>query len=138
MAVQMVLTAAYVNITGPGDISANLKKAELSMEVDEKDVTNFGSLGWKEVKGGIKSGSLALEFQNDMTDDGLDEDFWTIFGTVVAFEVRAVNTTVAPANPKYTGSVLIKQWTPVSGAPGDVNGFSATYPTSGVVTRATA
>lgn len=137
MAVQMVLTTTYVNITGPGDISGNIKKAELSMEVDEKDVTNFSSLGWKEVKGGLKSGSLALEFQNDMTDDGLDEDFWTIFGTVVAFEVRATSSAVGVANPKYTGNVLIKSWTPVAGAPGDVNGFSATYPTSGVVTRAT-
>lgn len=137
MAVQMVLTTTFVSITGPGDISANLKKAELSMEVDEKDVTNFGSLGWKEVKGGIRSGGLALEFQNDMTDDGLDEDFWAIFGTVVAFETRATSSVASAANPKYTGNVLIKQWTPISGAPGDVNGFSTTFPTSGVVTRAT-
>lgn len=137
MAVQMVLTAAFCSITGPGDISGNLKKCELSMEVEEKDVTNFASLGWKEVKGGLKSGGLALEFQNDMTDDGLDEDFWTIFGTVAAFEVRASSASVGVSNPKYTGNVLIKSWTPVSGAPGDINGFSATFPTSGVVTRAT-
>ncbi len=138
MAVQMVLTAAFCSITGPGDISGSLKKCELSMEVEEKDVTNFASLGWKAVLGGIKSGGLALEFMNDMTDDGLDEDFWAIFGTVVAFEVRASSAVVGAANPKYTGSVLIKNWTPVGGSVGDVNGFSATFPTSGVVTRAVA
>ena len=137
MAVQMVLTAAYVNLTGPGDISGNLKKAELQMEVDEKDVTNFTSLGWKEVKGGLKSGSLALEFQNDMTAGGLDQLMFAAFGTVIAFEVRASQSAVSTSNPKYTGSVLIKSWTPVSGAPGDVNGASFTYPTSGAVTRAT-
>lgn len=138
MAVQMVLTTTYVNLTGPGDISGNLKKAELSAEVDEKDVTNFASLGWKEVKGGLKSGSLALEFQNDMTAAGLDEDMWAVFGTVIAFEVRATSSAVSTANPKYTGNVLIKQWNPVAGSPGDVNGASYTYPTSGAITRATA
>ena len=137
MAVQMVLTAAYVNLTGPGDVSGSLKKAELTAEVDEKDVTNFASLGWKEVKGGLKSGSLALEFMNDLTDDGLDEDMWTVFGNVIAFEVRASNSAVGVANPKYTGNCLIKQWNPVAGAPGDVNGASYTYPTSGAITRAT-
>lgn len=135
---KMVLTAAYVNLTGPGDVSGFLSKAELTADVEEKDVTVFTSLGWKEVLGGIKSGSLALTFKNDMTDDLVDEDMWAVLGTVIAFEVRASNASVGVSNPKYTGSVLIKSWAPVSGQVGDVNEASHTYPTSGAITRATA
>jgi hypothetical protein len=135
---KMVLTAAYINLTGPGDISGSVSKCELTAEVEEKDVTTFTSLGWKEVLGGLKSGSLALTFKNDLVDDGLDEDMWTVLGTVIAFEVRATQSAVGVSNPKYTGSVLIKGWAPVSGSPGDVNENSQTFPTSGVITRATA
>ncbi|MER7002206.1 phage tail tube protein [Dactylosporangium sp. NPDC000555] len=135
----MVLTATYVSLAAPtpGDISGAIKKAELSIEVDEKDVTNFLSAGWKEVKGGLKSGSLALTFMNDMTAASIDASMWALLGSVVTFEVRASNAAVGTSNPKYTGSVLVKQWNPIAGSPGDVNEASYTYPTSGAVTRAT-
>lgn len=134
----MVLTAGYVSITGPGAIYDHCSKIELTVEVEEKDVTTFASLGWKEVLGGIKSGSLALGLKQDIADDGLDEDFWAIFGTVVTFEVRLTQAAVGVANPKYTGSVLIKEWKPINGTVGDVAELDVTFPTSGVVTRAVA
>jgi len=134
----MVLTAAYVSITGPGAIYDHCSKVELSVDVEEKDVTTFASLGWKEVLGGLKSGTLALGLKQDIADDGLDEDFWTILGTVVTFEVRLSQAAVGTSNPKYTGSVLIKEWKPLSGSPGDVAEVDVSFPTSGPVTRAVA
>ncbi|SCL43157.1 Phage tail tube protein [Micromonospora pallida] len=133
----MVLKAAYVALNG-SDRSANTSKAELSMEVEEKDVTTFASNGWKEVAGGLASGGLAVTFKNDLAAAALDSVMWPLFGTVVPFEVRASNAVVGTSNPKYTGSILIKNWTPIAGAPGDVNEASYTWPTSGPVTRATA
>jgi hypothetical protein len=136
----MVLTAAYVNLTGPGQINSALSKAELTAEVEEKDVTTFASLGWKEVTGGLKSGSLSMTFFNDYTDDALDEDMWTIFlaGVPVAFDVRYQSATVTVSNPKYTGFVLPKSWSPLNGAVGDVAGGDLSWPTSGAITRTTA
>lgn len=134
---KLVLTASYLALNAV-DRSSWVSKIELAVEVEEKDVTVFTSLGWKEVLGGIKSGSIAITFKNDMADDSLDELMWALLGTVTTFEVRAVNTTVGASNPKYTGSVLIKNWTPVAGSVGDVNEASFTYPTSGAVTRAIA
>jgi hypothetical protein len=137
MATTMVLTATYVALNSV-DRSSWCKKAELAVEVEEKDVTTFVSLGWKEVKGGLKSGGLAIEFFNDIADNQLDETMWALLGTVVTFEVRADNAAVGVSNPKYTGSVLVKNLTPIGGGVGDVNSASYTYPTSGAVTRATA
>jgi hypothetical protein len=133
---KMVLLAEYVSIGG-NDLSAYAKKAEVSVEVEEKDVTTYASLGWKEVLGGLKSGTLACEFKQDFAATKLDSIMWPLLGTVVAFEVRADQAVVGTSNPKYTGSVLIKSWNPVSGSVGDDASVSVSYPTSGVVTRAT-
>jgi hypothetical protein len=133
----MVLLAAYVNLGGT-DLSAYNKKCELTVEVEEKDVTTYGSLGWKVVLGGLKSGSLALEFVQDFAATKLDSIMWPLLGTVVPFEVRADQAVVGTSNPKYTGNALIKGWNPLTGSVGDDASVSVSYPTSGVVARATA
>ena len=133
----MVLTAATL-ILNSVDRSSLTSKIEVAADVDEKDVTTFTSGGWKAVLGGLKSGNLAVSFKNDLAAGALDEIMWGLFGTVVPFEVRASSAAVSTSNPKYTGNVLIKSWTPITGSPGDVNEASYTFPTSGAITRATA
>jgi hypothetical protein len=132
----MVLKAAYLSVNAV-DRSGNCAKIEVTAEVEEKDVTTFLSQGWKEVLGGIASGSVAPTFNNDFAT--LDAAMWPLFlaGVPVPFEARASNAAVSATNPKYTGNLLVKNWTPISGSPGDVNQASYTYPTSGPITRAT-
>lgn len=134
---KMVLLASFLSLNG-GDRSANTNKVELQTEVDEQDMTTFASLGWKEVLGGLRSGSLGAEFKQDVAAAALDAVIWPLFGTVVPFEVRLDNAVVGASNPKYTGFVLIKSWTPISGSVGDGASVSVNWPTSGVVTRAVA
>lgn len=133
----MVLTSTYLGLNAV-DRSSWVSKVEVAVEVEEKDVTVFSSAGWKEVLGGLKSGNIAITFKNDVVDAALDDTMWALLGTVVAFEVRPTSSVVGVNNPKYTGSLLVKSWTPISGSPGDVNELSVTYPTSGAVTRAEA
>jgi hypothetical protein len=131
----MVLTSTYLGLNAV-DRSSWVSKVELAVEVEEKDVTVFTSAGWKEVLGGLKSGNIAITFKNDVADGLLDDTMWALLGTITAFETRATSSAVGTSNPKYTGSVLINGWTPISGSPGDVNEQSVTFPTSGAVTRA--
>jgi hypothetical protein len=133
----MVLTAAYVNLAS-NDLSEYARKIELTTEVEEKDVTNYASQGWKEVLGGIKSGELGLEFLQDVAATELDSIMWPLLGTVVAFQVKLDNSTTTTSNPMYSGSVLVKGWNPIEGSVGDEASVSVAYPTSGVVTRTTA
>lgn len=132
---KLVLTSTYLGLNSV-DRSSWVSKVELAVEVEEKDVTVFTSAGWKEVLGGLKSGSIAITFKNDVADAALDDTMWALLGTIVTFEVRATSSAVGTSNPKYTGSVLINGWTPISGSPGDVNELSVTFPTSGAVSRA--
>lgn len=135
---KMVLLAAYVSIDS-NDLSDHCSKIELSAEVEDKDVTTFASLGWKEVLGGLGSGTLGLSFKNDFAATEIDSIMWPLFTgrTPVAFEVRASNTSVGASNPKYTGEILVKEWKPIVGSVGDVAESEVSYPTSGQVSRAT-
>lgn len=133
---KMVLLAEYLSINA-NVLNAYTKKAELAIEVEEKDVTNYASLGWKEVIGGLKSAELGCEFLQDFAASQLDAIMWPLLGTVVPFEVRADQGAASTSNPKYTGSILINGWSPLTGSVGDEATVSQGFPTSGAVVRAT-
>lgn len=134
---KMVLLASYVSLNAT-DLSSYARKVELTAEVEDKDVTTYGSLGWKEVLGGLKSGELSIEFLQDVAAAAIDSIMWPLLGTVVTFEVRLDQAAVGTSNPKYTGSVLVNGWNPLEGSVGDEASVSVGYPTSGAITRATA
>ncbi|MER6956008.1 phage tail tube protein [Streptomyces sp. NPDC000618] len=134
---KMVLLAQYLSINA-NVLNTFTKKAEISVEVEDKDVTTYASLGWKEVIGGLKSGELGIDFLQDFAATQLDSIMWPLLGMVVPFEVRADQAAVGTSNPKYTGNILIKQWNPLEGSVGDEATVGVSFPTSGAVTRATA
>lgn len=134
---KMVLLASYLSLNAV-DLSSYTNKIELTVEVAEQDVSTFASNGWKEVIGGQKSGTVGAGFKQDTAVGALDSIMWPLIGMVVPFEVRLANAAASTANPKYTGNVLVKGWTPISGSVGDTAEVSVSYPTSGVVARATA
>jgi hypothetical protein len=135
---KMILTSTILLLNAV-DRSTWVARCELAVEAEAKDVTVFASGGFKENLSGLKSGNLAIMFDNDVATAQLDETMWTLFiaSAPVTFEVRAASAVVGVSNPKYTGNIVITGWTPISGSPGDVNQFTVTYPTTGPVARAT-
>ncbi|MEW1719776.1 hypothetical protein [Streptomyces sp. NPDC093109] len=134
---KMVLLAAHVSLAA-NNLSDYTRKAELTVEVEDKDVTTYASLGWKEVLGGLKSGELSLEFLQDVAATKIDSLMWPLLGTVVPFVVRLDTAPVSASNPQWSGSVLINGWNPIEGGVGDEASVSVGYPTSGAVVRAVA
>ncbi len=132
-----VVTGNNVEIGGT-DVSASVARAELTITSTEVDVTDFASGGFTEVIGGLKSGSLSLDFHTDFGAGALNtvltED---LVGTLVEIVVIAGNGSVASAaTPSYTANFLINSLSPVSGSVGDLSTFSVTFPMSGTVTKA--
>jgi hypothetical protein len=128
-----------VVIIGTGTVSANCAQVTLSLTADDVDTTNFGSLGWKERTPGLKDGSVSFEWQNDYAASALDSTFFPLLGTAVAFEIRPASTAaVGSANPKYSGTLIVTEYSPVDSAVGDLATFKTKWPTTGVVTRAIA
>lgn len=120
------------------NLETQLVKAEIDATVVDLDSTAFGGSGWTSVVGGLKSGKISWDFNQDYTaTTGLDAVMWPLLGTVVSFEMRPTSSARSTANPAYTGSVLIDDWKPISGKVGDLGVVSVTYPTSGVVLRQT-
>lgn len=134
---KMVLTSQYLSVA-TNDLSSYLRKCEVVVEVEEKEVTNMGSAGWKEYLGGLKSGTLSIELLADYAASAVDSILWPLFGTVVAFEVRPTSAVVGVSNPKWTGNVLVQSLQVIGGGVGDEGSNGVTWPTSGAVTRATA
>lgn len=132
------MTGTQVSLNG-SDLSSSCARAELVINAAEVDVTDFGSAGWTEVIGGLKSGTVSLDFHSDFGVGAVSALFQDLVGTIGTVTIIAANGTAASATtPEYTATVMINSFTPVSGAVGDLSTFSVSFPTSGAVTYATA
>tara|TARA_R110000803_G_scaffold54629_2_gene111373 strand:- start:342 stop:758 length:417 start_codon:yes stop_codon:yes gene_type:complete len=134
-----VVTGNNVSIAST-DVSASVARAELTISSTEVDVTDFASGGFTEVVGGLKSGSLALDFHQDFGAGALASVLnESIVGTLVEIIVIAGNGSTASADtPSFTGQFLVNSVSPVSGAVGDLSTYSITFPLSGAIVKAVA
>jgi hypothetical protein len=132
---KIVMTSANVTLGGT-DISDYVASVTLTVSSSEVETTSFGSGGAVTRVGGLKDGSLALEIHNSYSEiDGL---LFPLVGSTAAFIAKPDGTATSAANPAYSGTILITEYTPVNGAVGELATASLTFPLSGTVTRATA
>ena len=135
---KFIATGTQVSLNG-SDISSSCARAELVINAAEVATTDFGSAGWTEVIGGLKSGQVSLDFHSDFGSGAVSALFQDLVGTIGTVVLIAANGTAASATtPAYTAEVLINSFTPIAGAVGDLSTFSVTFPTTGEVSYATA
>lgn len=133
-----VVTGNKVTINGV-DLSSSIARAELSINVADVDVTDFGSAGYTELIGGLKSGTVSIDFHQDYANASVESTIFPLLGSIATAVIIAGNGTAASSTtPAYTATVLVNNWNPVSGAVGDLSTVSVTWPTSGAVSKATA
>lgn len=114
---KMVLLDARL-FTGGADLSGHSNKVELTAEVEDKDVTNYASGGWKEVLGGIASAEVNGEGQWEAGDPGMvDDASWVQLGGVGAWTVCPQDST--PGALAYFTRALRASYT-LGGSVGDV------------------
>lgn len=133
---RLVLNNAYVVLGASSDISDHVASITLSTSFDIVETTAFGDTAKKRVAG-LADNSLTLELHQDYATSSIESIIYPLQGTAVAFEVRPVNTTVGATNPKYTGSALVTEWTPLNGSVGELATASITWPISGAITKST-
>ena len=132
-----VVTATVVKI-GTTNVSANCASATLELTAADVDVTDFSSAGFTEVIGGLKSGTVTLDFHNDYGVGGINTILNPLLGTIATVTLVPNGTVVSATNPIWTAPVLINSVSPIAGAVGDLATFSVSFPTSGSVTFSTA
>lgn len=128
---------AYTSINSVNH-SASIKSVTVDVNLSTEDVTTMGS-DWQVLIGGVLSGTLTIEFVDDMANGAVDDLIWALLiaRTSVAFEVRPDSASVGANNPKWTGSVLPNS-SQIGGAHGSAAKKSVSWPFTGTVTRAEA
>tara|TARA_Y100000401_G_scaffold116364_1_gene121928 strand:- start:318 stop:728 length:411 start_codon:yes stop_codon:yes gene_type:complete len=129
------LTDASVVINSV-DLSDHVRSVTLSITSEELDTTAMSATGFRTRAGGLKDGSLAIEFNQDFASSEIDATFNGIIGTVVAFVIKPTSGSVSSTNPSYSGNVLITEYSPIANGVGELATLTVTFPTSGAITRA--
>lgn len=115
------------------DLTSASNKIEISAEVEEKDVTNYASNGYKEVIGGIASSTIQGEGQWEAGDaTKVDDAAWSQFGGLGPWTV--VPTAATVGSLAYTTYALQCDYT-LGGQLGDVAPWQAKAASSWRVAR---
>ena len=133
---KFVATDYKVTVNGT-NLSSSLTSVDLSLSSDEVDTTAFGST-WRTVTGGLQSGSITLNFNQDFAAGSVDATLFPLFNTAATVVITPTSSSVSATNPSYTAIALVNSYQPFASSVGDLATLSITWPTSGTVTRATA
>lgn len=126
---RIVLTNVAVTF-GTTDISSYVTSVTLGSTYDVVETTAFGNTARTRVAG-LADNSVSLEFNQDYAAGALESVIYPTLGTAVSVTVRPV----AGSSPAYSFSALVSEWTPLSGAVGELATASVTWPISGVITK---
>ena len=131
---KLVMTNANVTLGGT-DISTYVASVTLNISVNEVETTAFGS-GAVTRTGGLQDNSVTLDMHQDYS--AIEGLVYPLIGSTTSLVVKPNGTAVGTANPSYTMTPLVTEWTPVNGAVGELATASVTWPISGTVTKAVA
>ena len=133
---KFVATDYNVTING-ANFSNSLAAVTLDITSEEQETTAFGD-GFRTRIGGLKDGSITLDFHQDFGSSSVDATLFPLIGTQATVVIKPTSGTVSATNPSYTALALVTQYQPFASNVGELATLSVTWPTSGSVTRATA
>jgi hypothetical protein len=136
---RIVLTDASVVINGI-NLSEFITSVALSTSEDVVDTTGMAAGGARTRVSGLADNSVTFEFNQDFATSAPEVTInavgSSLVGTVTTCVVKPTSAAVGVANPSYTFSAVVSEWQPLSGAVGELATISATWPISGVITKA--
>ena len=132
---RIVLTDANITINSV-DLSTNIASVTLTSTDDIIETSAFGTGASKTRVAGLRDNSVALEFHQDFAATNVEATIYPLLGTATTIVVKPTSDAVGAANPSYTFSALVSEWTPLSGAIGELSTASVTWSISGAITKA--
>jgi hypothetical protein len=108
----------YFSLAGV-NLSDQVTNITINQQFEELETTSMGSTSRVFVKG-LETGQINVDFLNSYVATEVNTTLQNAFGTAVAFIINPNGSTTSATNPKYTGSVLINNLTPINGAVGDL------------------
>ena len=132
----IVITNANVSIGGV-DLSSHITKVTLSTTRAEIETTTFGNTAVRRVAG-LADSSVAIDFNQDFAAAAVEATLYPLLGSTATVVVKPNGTATGTANPSYTFSALVTEWTPLDAQVGELASASISWPIDGTITKATA
>ena len=118
------------------DLSDHVTSITFTENAAELETTAMGDSNVTLI-GGLKSGSIDLEFNQDMQASETQATIRGLLGTVTTVVIKSDASAVSAANPSWTFSALDTEWPSVNGAVGELATATVSWPLSGAVVEAT-
>lgn len=132
----LVLTDASLTVNDV-DLSDHVKSITLNYSAEILDDTAMGATSKSRVAG-LKDWSAEVEFLQDYAADKVDATLFPLVGAAsFAVHIKPKSGAIAVDNPDYTGNAVLGEYSPVSGAVGELSTVSVTFEGDGDLTRDT-
>src|SRR6478735_1072829 len=135
---KVILKDCYVVVNGT-NFSDHVNQVTVNLSKDDVETTSFSG-GGRERMQGLKDDSFEFNFQQDFAAASVDAVLYPLYdlGTEFTVEVRATSSAVSATNPKYTGTCILMEYSPLDGKVGDLSETKLKLPTQRAgITRAT-
>jgi hypothetical protein len=118
------------------DLSDHVTSITFSEEAAQLETTAMGDDNVTMI-GGLKSGTIDLEFNQDLAASDVQATIRALLGTVTAVVVKNDAGATAATNPQWTFNALVTEWPSINGTVGELATASVSWPITGAVTQAT-
>lgn len=126
---KVILKDCYIVVNGT-NFSDHINMVTVNLSKDDVETTSFSG-GGRERMQGLKDDSFELGFQQDFTAASVDAVLYPLYdnGTEFDIEVRPTSAAVSATNPKYTGTCILMEYSPLDGKVGDLSETKVKIPT---------
>jgi len=132
----IVINNANVSIGGV-DLSSHITKVTLSSSRAEIETTTMGNTAKRRVAG-LADNSVSIDFNQDFAAATVEATLYPLLGSTATVIVKPNGTATGTANPSFTFSALVTEWSPLDAQVGELATASITWPIDGTLTKATA
>ena len=128
------VTTDYAVTIDTEDFSSSINSVTLDISVEEQETTAFGNTSRTRI-GGLKDGSVSLDFHQDFGADSVDATLFPLLGNTVTITLKPTSAATSATNPEYTFDCLVTQYQPFANAVGELATLSVSWPITGDVVR---
>lgn len=130
----LVLTDCKITINSV-NLSDHITSVTLHRADDVVETTGFSATAKTRVAG-LQENSVTLEFNQDFAAANVEATLYPLLGSTTTIVCSPSSTSPGTvANPSYTFTALISEWSPLDGKTGDLATVSVTFPITGTITK---
>jgi len=118
------------------DLTDHVASVTWTESAAELETTAMGDSNVTRI-GGLKDGSVSIEFHQDFATSSVYQTLYPLLGTTTTVELTPTSGAVAADNPKHSASALVTELPVLDGSISDLATVSVTWPLSGPVTVST-